>query len=528
MTPHRIAFTVVPAAALVAAALTAPAVATASSAESAPVVQTTQGAVRGERSNGVDSFLGIPYAAPPVGSLRWRPPQPGPHWSGVRDATHYRNRCAALESTNGPRTNAENCLFINVQRPTGATSGRGLAVYVFIHGGGLVNGSSNQGNGSKIVRESNAVVVTMNYRLGVFGFLALPALEGNRGNGNFGFLDQQAALRWVQRDIGAFGGDPARVTVGGESAGGFSVCGHLVAPSSRRLFAQAMIQSGSCYSRTLQETEAASVAFANAAGCTNGATRVQCLRSKSAAALLNASVSFSPALTSGTSVLPVPLQRAVDAGNFARVPIVNGATRDEGRTFMAGAIGWSRRQYVAWVRATFGDRASAVLAHYRWPAESDKFTAAYLAGAVVTDSGLIVGIGGCGTLDLTDTFAKYTKTYAYEFAARYGPGLRPIPGYVWGAGHAAELAYLFPSFNNGTPIAPTFNAAERQLARNMVQYWAGFVFHGSPNFHGQAYWPRYDTTHQIMSLRPGGRSQTISRAAYRQEHKCDFWASLAP
>jgi carboxylesterase type B len=503
-------------------AAAAPASAAAAAAASAPVVRTGSGAVRGLRADGVDSYLGIPYAAPPVRALRWRPPQPPHRWTGVRAATAFGNRCAALASTNGPRTDSEDCLFVNVQRPVGTA--RGLPVYVFIHGGGLVNGSSNQADGAKIVRESNAIVVSMNYRLGVFGFLALPGLA--RGNGNFGFLDQQAALRWVRANAAAFGGDPGRVTVGGESAGGWSVCGHLVAPGSRGLFGRAMLQSGSCASRPLAQSESASAAFATAAGCPNAATAVGCLRSRPAAALLDASGSFSPFLTSGTSVLPVPTRQAVDAGAFARVPIVNGSNRDEGRTFSAGFIGGTEADYVDWVRTTFGATAEAVLARYPWPAHPTRFTAAYLIGAIETDSGLLAGIGGCGTLGLTEAFARFTRTFQYEFDARNGPGLTPIPGYVWGAGHAAELAYLFPSFDNGTPIAPTFDAAERQLSRDMIQYWAGFVFSGHPGGHGLAPWPAINVSQRILSLRPGGRSTTISVASYRHEHQCGFWESL--
>ena len=509
-----------------AALLLAPAVSAVAAAQppNPLVVQTDKGAVQGKSADGVDSFLGIPYAAPPVGSLRWRPPQPHASWSGVRSATHYGARCAALASTNGPRTNAEDCLFINVQRATGVTAGRKLPVYVFIHGGGLVNGSSNQASGNKIVRLTNAIVVSMNYRLGVFGFLGLPGLS-TAGQGNYGFLDQQAALRWVQGNIAAFGGDPAKVTLGGESAGAFSVCGHLTAPGSRGLFARAMMQSGSCWSRPLSQTQANSADFATAAGC-SAPGAIQCLRGKSAAALLDASTGFSPTLTSGTAVLPVATETAVENGNFARVPIVNGSNRDEGRTFAAGDIGWTEAQYVGWVRSTFGANADRVLAHYPWPANADQFTPAYLVGAIMTDAGLIARIGGCTELALTQTFAKYVPTYAYEFDARNGPGLVPIPGYVWGAGHAAELAYLFPSFNNGTPIAPTFNAGERQLSRNMIQYWGGFVFRGSPNFQGQPNWPRYDTSGRIMSLRVAGQSQTISTEQYRAEHQCAFWQTV--
>jgi carboxylesterase type B len=519
-------------AALAAGALTAPgAIAVPASGSSAtagpsgPVVGTDKGAARGVSSNGVDSFLGIPYAAPPVGQLRWRPPQPAPAWSGVRPATHYGNRCPALASTNGSRSDTENCLFINVQRPTGTRNSAGLPVYVFIHGGGLVNGSSNQMNGNQIVRLTNAMVVTFNYRLGVFGFLGLPGLSA-AGDGNYGFMDQNAALRWVQRNISAFGGNPARVTVGGESAGGWSVCGHLVSPTSRGLFSQAMIQSGSCYSRPWEQTVAASTSFAQAVGCTNLATAASCLRSAPEAKLLTASTSFQPLLTSGTSIFPQPLAAAVAAGNFARVPLVNGSNRDEGRTFAAGYIGSTRSDYLAWLSTTFGAKAPQVLAHYPWPASSDQFTVAYLIGAIETDSGLLAGIGGCSTLRLDRTFARYTSLWAYEFDARTGPGLRPIPGYVWGAGHAAELAYLFPSFNNGTPIAATFNAVERQLARTMTQYWGSFVFRGNPNVHGLPTWPRFNLAGGIMSLRLDGQSMTISTAQFRAEHQCGFWDSM--
>ena len=486
------------------------------------VVHTDKGVIRGTTTNGVDSFLGIPYAAPPVGPLRWQPTQAHAAWSGVLPTTHYGPRCTALASTNGPRTNAENCLFINVQRAAGVTAGRNVPVYVFIHGGGLVNGSSNQAGGGKIVRLSNAIVVTMNYRLGVFGFLGLPGLSST-GQGDYGLLDQQAALRWVQRNIAAFGGDPHQVTLGGESAGAWSVCAHLTAPGSRGLFERAMMESGSCYSRPLAATHADSATFAAAAGCSSPATAVACLRTKSAAALLDASTGFSQTLTSGTAVLPQPTATAVAMGEFARVPIVTGSNRDEGRTFTQGDIGLTHAQYVAVVRATFGPAAGQVLARYPWPAKADRFTPAYLLGAIFTDAGLVAGIGGCSQLRLDQAFARFVPTYSYEFDARRGPGLVPIPGYVWGAGHAAELAYLFPSFNNGTPIAPTFNAAERELSRNMIDYWGSFVFHSTPQSQGQANWPTFNVASRIMSLRPGGQSHAISIAAFRAEHQCTFW-----
>jgi carboxylesterase type B len=494
-----------------------------------PLAVTDTGVVRGASAHGVESFLGIPYAAPPVGDLRFATPRPAQRWHGVRDATAYGNRCPAVASSNGPRSETEDCLFVNVQRPARARPGAKLPVLVFIHGGGLNNGSSTQHDMAKIVRETGVVGVTMNYRLGVFGFLGLPGLTGEAGDsGNYGFADQQAALRWVRRNVGAFGGDPRRVTIDGESAGGWSVCGHLAAPGSRGLFAGAMIQSGSCASRPLAGTEAAGTTYAAAAGCADAATAAECLRALPAGRLLDAAP-FQPQLTSGGRTLPVAPGEAVRTGRFARVPVVNGATLDEGRTFLQGLIGQDRAQYEGFVRSLFGADADAVLAQYPWPASgADRFTAAYLGSAVFTDSGFLAGIGGCGTRQLSQTFARYTRTYQYEFAHRTGPGLTPIPGYEWGAGHAAELAYLWPSFDNGTPIAPTFGAAERRLAREMVQYWGAFTKRGSPSVAGQTPWPSYGRTGLTLSLRAGGRSTLLSDAAYAAEHKCAFWESIRP
>jgi len=210
-----------------------------------PTVRTAGGWLAGTRANGVESFLGIPYAAPPVGDLRWRPPAAARPWSGIRDATRFGNRCAQLASTNGAGSLTEDCLFLNVQRPSGTNRRSRLPVFVFFHGGGYVNGSSDQHDGSTLARQGRIVTVTVNYRLGVLGALAHPALthEGNGDSGNYGFLDQQASLRWVHQQIAAFGGDPQRVAIGGQSSSGQQICSHLSAPGSRGLFSAAIIES---------------------------------------------------------------------------------------------------------------------------------------------------------------------------------------------------------------------------------------------------------------------------------------------
>jgi para-nitrobenzyl esterase len=489
------------------------------------IVRVQTGLVHGVRSGGVDSFLGIPYARAPVGDLRWRAPHPPLPWSGVREATAFGNRCPQLASTNGPLSETEDCLFVNVQRPAGIDARDRLPVYFWIHGGGLLNGASNQHDGSFLIDANRMIVVTINYRLGVFGFLAHPALTQEAGqSGNYGFMDQQAALRWVQRNIGAFGGDPRRVTIGGESAGGWSVCSHLSAPGSRGLFAQAIVESGSCASQTLVSAEARGTSIAQAVGCAAAATAAQCLRGQSAAALLNATGGSPIEIVHGVPELPQDPDTAVRTGSFERVPVLFGSNRDEGRTFAIGFIGQGQAQYEGFVRSLFPTRADAVLALYPWPATSDQFTAAYLAGAVFTDSGFLTGIGGCGDRGFTQALAGFTRTFAFEFDHRTGPGLNPNPaGYVWGAGHAAELAYLWPSFDNGVPIAPTFNAGERELALDMARYWGSFVRTGRPSARDSSPWLRYDTTKRFLSLRAGGASTLIADAAFAAEHNCAFW-----
>ncbi|MGW3108746.1 carboxylesterase/lipase family protein [Streptomyces sp. NPDC001100] len=503
----------------------------AASTSAATVVPTDKGPVRGAVSHGVERFVGIPYAAAPTGSLRWTPPRPAARWTGVREATAFGNPCPVLPSGNGPRSETEDCLDVNVWRPAGVRTGARLPVHVFIHGGGLTNGSGAQNDESKLVRETGVIGVSLNYRLGVFGFLGLPALTKEGGeSGNYGFMDQQAALRWVQRNIAAFGGNPGAVTVDGESAGGWSVCGHLVSPGSRGLFARAVIQSGSCPSVPEAQAETAGAAFARQAGCdsTDRAAALGCLRSASVGTLLDASRTFSADFVDGTPTFPVNVRQAVDSGHFTRVPMLVGANRDEGRTFAQGYIGASKEAYLAFVRGVAGNRADEVLARYPWPETSDAYTAAYLVGAIMTDSGLISGIGGCGQRSLVRTFERYTPTYSYEFDHRTGPGLTQIPGYVWGAGHAAELAYIWPSFDNGTPIAPLFNAAERRLAREMTRYWGAFTRTGRPHVVGQDAWPAYHSGKGLtLSLRAGGRSALIDDVQYSAEHQCSLWDTIA-
>jgi para-nitrobenzyl esterase len=384
-----------------------------------PVVPTQSGPVRGLHNGAVDAFLGIPYSAPPVGDQRWRPPRPAESWTDIREAKAFGAYCAATKSTNGPRSEAEDCLFINVWRPSDVSVDAKLPVYVFIHGGGFINGSSNQADMTEIVEKAGVVGVSFNYRLGALGFFSHPDVKDS---GDFGLMDQQAALLWVHENITVFGGDPTRVTLGGESAGGYSVCAHLAAPGSAGLFAQAMMQSGSCVSIPLAQAQKNAREISDAVGCT-GPDAAECLRSVPVGKLID--VPYPPygvvALpTDGTSLLPAAPRKAVADGFFSRVAIVIGSNRDEGRTFQQDSIGWREADYTKWVSERFGGKADKILAEYPWPKDANEYTGAYLAGAVITDSGQDVGIGGCANLKLTQDLAKYAPIYAYEFGHRSG------------------------------------------------------------------------------------------------------------
>lgn len=492
-----------------------------------PVARTQSGPIRGAHNGAVDAFLGIPYAAPPVVDKRWLPPEPAQSWTDVREAKTFGATCAAAKSTNGPRSEAEDCLFINVWRPSDASADARLPVYVFIHGGGFINGSSNQADMTDIVEKTGVVGVSFNYRLGALGFFSHPDVA--KDSGDFGLMDQQAALRWIHENIAAFGGDPARVTIGGESAGGYSVCAHLTAPGSTGLFAQAIMQSGSCVSVPLAQAQKNAGEIADAVGC-KGPDAAECLRSVPIGKLIDAPyppygvVAFP---TDGTPLLPIAPRKAIADGSFAHVALVIGDNRDEGRTFEQGSIGWQEADYAKWVKETFGEKADKVLAQYPWPKDADQYTGAYLAGAVVTDSGHLGGIGGCATLKLTQDFAKYGPVYAYEFGHRTGPGLtRQHGAYEWGAGHAAELAYLFPSFNNGEPITPLFDAGERALADSMKVSWGAFVKRGVPGDRSGATWPIFNAAGQILALHANDRSFALSTETLGREHNCKFWEEI--
>ncbi len=502
-------------------------------AQTGPVVSVSGGALRGAVAGGVENFFGVPYAAPPMGERRWAPPEPAPAWSGERDASTYGPACPQTEGLDSLRTTDEDCLFVNVQRPAGATGTSALPVVVLIHGGGWVTGSGNNENLNAIVRENGVIGVTMNYRLGNLGFLADPALADAAGNvGNYGLMDQVAALKWVHDNIAAFGGDPEQITIGGESAGAGSVCQLLASPAATGLYQRAFMMSTLCSGIPKQEAEATSQEIAASLGCKDDTAA--CLRGLSVDALIDTDQIFRRPVE-GTPFLPQSGWEKMQAGTLTGVPILIGATRDEGRTFLTdwksrSVKTYDRAAYEAWVKEEFGEDADAVLAVYRWPEDPTRYSGTYLVGEVMMKNFTGKSGGGlsqCRVNGMTELLAKASPVWAYEFAPDDGPGFFEVPGFIWGSGHATELPYLIPDRGNFANNGAALSDRHLELAQSMRHSWGGFIRAGDPNAEGALQWPGYlPGKGQVMQLREGGGSRVIPAAALRGAHNCDFWESL--
>ena len=489
----------------------------------AAVVDTTAGPVRGSVQDGYRLFQGIPYAAAPVGPMRWQPPVAPAPWRTVRDAINPGMRC--IQDTEADpdfgRPAGEDCLNLSVWTPHGANPATPRPVMVWIHGGGFLNGSSDIYNARWLATRGNIVVVTINYRLGALGFLAHPALGPQPGN--YGLADQQAALRWVRDNIAGFGGDPAKVTIAGESAGAMSVCDHLVAPESAGLFRAAIMQSGPCQAQAaLPAAERISVGYAAKAGCPDGPSARACLlglpvdrlRDGPAYTRLGSSVLSGP--VTGTPRLPMSPPAAAAQGPMADVPVLIGTTADEFTPFVGLTYLHDHRlkPYPMLMADAFGVHAAAVSARY--PLSKYDGSAGLAYAAAVTD-----GMFACPVDAMASDLAQRMPLYAYEFNDRHAPVPEPLrhTPFAPGAGHALELRYLFDMGG-----APQLDRPQRTLAEQMVDYWSSFVTNGAPDVDGLPSWPEFNPQEpQRMSLELGTPVLTSDFAA---RHQCEFWSSL--
>jgi para-nitrobenzyl esterase len=495
----------------------------------APIAFTSKGLVRGSATDSMFAFRGIPYAAPPVGPLRWVPPQPTKRWRGVRDATEFAPHCAQSASAFGVASDSEDCLYLNVYIPK-RRPGHFLPllrpVMVWIHGGALIFGESDGYDPTRLV-EQGVVVVTINYRLGLAGFLAHAALTAESdyaGSGNYGILDQQAALQWVARNIIFFGGDPRNVTIFGESAGGLSVHTQLASPLAASLFDQAIVQSGA-YALTnapLATAETTGANFAAAAGCPDQSAA--CLRALPIGALLAVQGigGFVPNLDN--HVVTQTTRAAFTSGNFNRVPVIEGSTHDEWRLFVglteiATGTPLTAAGYPAAIAATLRiPLAQATgIANFVYPLAAYPSPSVAL-GAIGTDA-----IFACNQRTAAGLLSQWVPTFAYEFKDPNAPQIfLPPLSFPSGAYHASELQYVF---GTEATLSASLDPNQRALADAMVEYWANFAKRADPNG-APPTWTGYTTatdTHQ--SLVPAAIAPITTFGA---DHKCSFWVPLLP
>ena len=450
-------------------------------------------------SAGSRVYAGIPFAAPPLGNLRWKPPQPVKPWEGVRDCSAFGPWCPQPKPMLGKELGklSEDCLYLNVWTSAKNYEAR-LPVMFWIHGGGCTTGSggSSYYNGEALAKQG-VVVVTINYRLGPFGFFAHPLLsqESEHGvSGNYGLLDQIAALQWVQRNIARFGGDPNCVTIFGESAGSASVCRLMVSPLAKGLFHRAIAESGGAEGRDrhlkqdvgrVEAMEKIGQRIATKLGCDKAPYVLAELRAKSADELLSASDPAQGLFGKGTKfgwivdgwVLPDDPGALFAAGKQAPVPFIAGTNADEGTIFLQQLPGLHVMGYKLTVRTVFREQAPQYLALY--PVTQDDQVRAALSR--------LTTIGAFVYPARADARAQAkidAKTFLYHFT-RVPPYVR---GRDYGAFHSAEIGYVF---GNLVPMG-TFEPLDKGLSRTMSACWVQFAKTGDPNGPGLPQWPAYD------------------------------------
>lgn len=504
------------------------------------VVQTEQGPVQGVDENGLLSFKGIPYAAPPIGDMRFSAPIPAAdRGNAVLVADRFGPDCPQNPGLFEQGPFSEDCLFLNVYTPDLNGS---HPVMVWIHGGAFETGSGGAAYNPERLVENGVTVVTLNYRLGLLGFMAHADLSAESGeSGNYGLMDQQAALAWVRANIAEFGGDAENITIFGESAGGHAVLSHLVSPASATLFDKAIIQSGSYMpaQRSLQQAETLGAEVAALAGCE--ADTANCLRSLSPEDILQAQqdakasggplnfglipISFLPA--TDTDTLPQSIQSALASGQFNAKPVLIGSNLDEWRFYVGVAqlrgIPVNELTYSALIQASTGaDSATADLLAAAYPPETYGGVP-YALSALGTDA-----VFACNSLQQTRQIAEHVTTFAYEFSDRNAPPLLPeVPDFDYGAAHAFELTYLFADRDLLTELSATLTGEQLALAQAMIDYWTAFAknHNGELSVENSPLWPEFipSSGEQLLNLSPDDLNE-LSAALFDTTHRCsEIW-----
>jgi para-nitrobenzyl esterase len=467
------------------------------------------------QDHSVRMFKGIPFAAPPVGDLRWKAPQPGPAWSGVRQADKFGSACLQTNvfgdiyfRDNQP---SEDCLTLNIWIPAKPASAK-LPVIVWFYGGGFVAGSSSEPryDGENLAKKG-VIIVNPNYRLGIFGFFSHPELSkesGHNSSGNYGLLDQVAALQWVVKNISAFGGDPRNITIAGESAGSFSVSALMASPLSRNLFQKAIGESGAFFPRgpnaglrvkPLSDTEQFGLKFAESVGANSLAQ----MRAKSGDELLQAAAKQDRGFIFGPNIdgyyLPTDALTIYAQGAQSHVPLLAGWNADEGKIMaLLAPQKPTAKNFAEQAHARFGDQAAQFLKLY--PASTDQ--EAMLSAQALSGDDFIA----FSTWKWTDMQVKTgdSPVYQYHFeqvpAVKPGAKIGPLPASEAGARHACEIEYVFQTLKSQEGVPWT--EEDYRVSDAMSSYWVNFAKNGNPNGNGLPDWPKYDSKdgYQVMHL----------------------------
>lgn len=473
----------------------------ATTAAAANRITTDSGVVEGTTSaqSHINSYKGIPYAAPPIGALRWKTPQPVASWTDVRSATEFGPRCMQgrlfedmIFRDKGP---SEDCLYLNVWTPSDSADAH-LPVMVWIYGGGFQAGASSEPrqDGENLAKKG-VVVVSMNYRLGVFGFFAHPELtkeSDHNASGNYGLEDQLAALQWVQRNIHAFGGDPKNVTIFGESAGSFSVSAQVASPLAKGLFARGIGESGSNFGTpdrretTLTKAEDTGQKFAAAIG----ANSLEALRAMPANQLLDAAIKdrnqfrFWPDIDG--YFLPETMEAIYDAGKESHVPLMAGWNANE------GGIGGGKppatvQSWTAQAHEMFGDKAAEFLKVY--PAANDGEARAS------ADAFAAAKFIALATWEWLQAHQATSDSAVYRYLFAQAPPMKNGPSR--GAYHSAEIEYVFGNLvYKDLPWRPE----DHKISELMSSYWTNFAKSGDPNGPGLPKWPEYSKSDADMVM----------------------------
>lgn len=500
-------------------------------------IQTDKGKVRCSQFETHLEGLGIPYAAPPLGDLRLRAPIEHAAWTEVRDATRFGPASLQSKTEYDGAQGSEDCLYLNVYRP-GAANGAPLPVMMWLHGGGFVNGSGNAFYGAFLAQTANAIVVTVNYRLGPLGWLALASLSAeakDHSTGNYGLLDSIAALKWIKRNISAFGGDPGRVTIFGQSAGGEQVLALVASPLAAGLFHRAISMSAPAGLSlpTVAQIAPKRAEFAAKLGCSDEATQPASLRRPTAQKMIDAAeedwnvlkdsgLSWTP--TVDGAVLPDQWLNVFRKGTFNRVPVMVGHTKEEVRLMGAifendagGKMTLAQGQKI--LEGLLGPKAKQVMQEYA-------LDTAAVPNDVVTQA-VTDFLFAAGQENDRDALQRFVPVFAYRSFDPNAPESHVHALYSKiGAGHDSDLAYLF-QWDDFAGKKPEFAPEQQTLAVQMGRYFGQFAASGDPNGGDLPRWAP-TSAGQVQCLEPastgGVRGMPIDK--YLAEHKVAFWRSL--